>query len=162
MNINKKYNEKAIKQFRKNLMAMLGDIEDIDTKILNKSVNIGLEEVKENTPVGIYSNQVNFTTKDGKEVSFTTKDIKQGGHLRRLWKVTRINKSKNGVSKTIYNNVDYATYVNYGHRVVNKLGKTVGWVKGKFMLEKAIKRVDKEMSKLFREEVERINKKHDK
>ncbi|MBS6502161.1 MAG: HK97 gp10 family phage protein [Clostridium sp.] len=162
MNINKKYNEKAIKQFRKELMAMLGDIEDIDTKILNKSVNIGLKDVKDNTPVGIYSNQVNFTTKDGKEVSFTTKDIKQGGFLRRLWKVTRINKSKKGVSKTIYNNADYAAYVNYGHRVVNKLGETVGWVKGKFMLEKAIKRVDKEMVKSFKEEIRRINKKYDK
>ncbi|WP_291650029.1 HK97 gp10 family phage protein [Clostridium sp.] len=162
MNINKKYNEKAIKQFRKELMAMLGDIEDIDTKILNKSVNIGLKDVKYNTPVGIYSNQVNFTTKDGKEVSFTTKDIKQGGFLRRLWKATRINKSKKGVSKTIYNNADYAAHVNYGHRVVNKLGETVGWVKGKFMLEKAIKRVDEEMVKSFKEEIKRINKKYDK
>ena len=52
--------------------------------------------------------------------------------------------------------------MNYGHRVVNKSGETVGWVKGKFMLENAIKKVDKEIIKSFKAEVERINKKHDK
>ncbi|MDU4726392.1 HK97 gp10 family phage protein [Clostridium sp.] len=162
MSSNKKYNEKAIKQFRKELMAMLGDIEDIDIKVLNKSVNIGLEDVKKNSPVGSYTNHVDFITKEGKKVSFTTSEVKQGGWLRRSWRVTRANKSKKGVSKTIYNNVDYAAYVNYGHRVVNKLGETIGWVKGKFMLEKAIKRVDKEMVKSFKEEIKRINKKYDK
>ena len=162
MNINRRYNEAVIKQFRKELKSMLSDIKDIDVKVLNKSVNIGLKDVKENTPVGSYSNQVNFTTKDGKEVSFTTKNIKQGGFLRKSWKTSRISKSKKGVSKSIYNNVDYAEYVNYGHRVVNKSGETVGWVKGKFMLEKSIDRVDKEMLKAFKEEVERVNKKHGK
>ncbi len=162
MNSNKKYNEAAIKKFRKELMAMFDDIKDIDIKVLNKSVNVGLKDVKDNTPVGSYSNQVNFKTKDGKEVSFTIKNARQGGFLRGKWRVTRTSKSKKGVSKTIYNNVDYASYVNYGHRVVNNSGNTVGWVKGKFMLENAIKKVDEVMVKEFKNEVERINKKHDK
>lgn len=162
MGVNRRHNEEAIKKFRKELKSMFDDIKDIDAKVLNKSVNIGLKVVKENTPVGSYSNQVNFATKDGKEVSFTTKNIKQGGFLRRSWKTSRIRKSKKSVSKSIYNNVDYAEYVNYGHRVVNKSGETVGWVKGKFMLEKAIDRVDKELVKAFKEEVERVNKKHNK
>lgn len=158
MKSNRKYNEIAIKLFRKQLKSMLNDIKDIDVKVLNKSVNIGLKDVKENTPVGSYSNQVNFTTKDGKEVSFTTKNVKQGGFLRKSWKTSRIGKSKKGVSKSIYNNVDYAPYVNYGHRVVNKSGETIGWVKGKFMLEKAVDIVDKEIVKAFKEEVERVNR----
>ena len=96
MNINRKYNEAVVKQFRKELKAMFDDIEDIDIKVLNKSVNVGLRDVKENTPVGSYSNEVNFTTKDGSLVRFTTKNIKKGGFLRKSWKVTKTNKSKKG------------------------------------------------------------------
>ncbi|MCI6691525.1 MAG: HK97 gp10 family phage protein [Clostridium sp.] len=162
MNSNRKYNEAAVKQFRKELLSMLGDIEDIDKKVLNKSVNKGVAYAKENTPVGLYSNQVNFTTKDGKEVSFTIKNERQGGFLRGKWRVTRTSKSKKGVSKTIYNNVDYASHVNYGHRIVNKFKETIGWVKGQFILEKTIGFIERQLVKDFKEEVERINKKHDK
>ena len=52
--------------------------------------------------------------------------------------------------------------MNYGHRVVNKKGETVGWVKGQFILEKAVNKVDKALVRYFKEEVERVNRKHDK
>jgi len=52
--------------------------------------------------------------------------------------------------------------VNYGHRVVNRKGETVGFVKGKFILEKAVGKVDKQLVKEFKKEVERVNRKHDK
>lgn len=137
MNSNKKYNEAAIKKFRKELMAMFDDIKDIDIKVLNKSVNIGLDDVKRNTPV-------------------------LSGDLRIGWRASRIYKSNKGISKTLYNIMDYAEYVNYGHRIVNKAKETLGWVKGKFILEKAVGFIDKQMVKEFKSEVERINKKHDK
>jgi len=52
--------------------------------------------------------------------------------------------------------------VNYGHRIVNKKGETVGFTKGRFILEKAVGKVEKEIVRLFEQEVERVNRKHDK
>ena len=123
---------------------MLGDIEDIDKKVLNKSVNKGVAYAKKNTPVGIYSN-------------------KQGGFMRRSWRSAPAVKSKSGnVTKSLVNTADYSSYVNYGHRIVNKFKETIGWVKGQFILEKTIGFIERQLVKDFKEEVERINKKHDK
>ena len=138
MNNNRKYNKAAVKQFRKELMAMFEDIEDIDKKVLNKSVNKGVAIAKKNTNV-------------------------VSGVMRRSWRSAPAVKSKSGeVTKSLVNSADYSEYVNYGHRIVNKLGETVGWVKGQFILEKAIGFIEKELVKDFKEEVERINKEHDK
>ncbi len=52
--------------------------------------------------------------------------------------------------------------MNYGHRIVNRSGKTVGWVPGQFMLEKAVNKVDKALESEFKKEVERVSRKHDK
>ena len=123
---------------------MLGDIEDIDKKVLNKSVNKGVAYAKKNTPVGVYSN-------------------KQGGFMRRSWRSAPAVKSKAGnVTKSLVNTADYSSYVNYGHRIVNKFKETIGWVKGQFILEKTIGFIERQLVKDFKEEVERINKKHDK
>ena len=138
MNSNKKYNEAAIKKFRKERMALFEDIEDLDIRILNKSVNKGINVAKKNTPV-------------------------LSGFMRRAWSSDPAKKSKGeGVIKSLVNKADYSEYVNYGHRIVNKLCKTMGWVKGKFILEKAIGFIEKDLVKEFKNEVERINKKHDK
>ena len=163
MNNNQRYNQAAIKQFRKELKAMLGDITDIDIKCLNKAVNIGLADVKKNTPIGSYSKEVNFTTKEGEAVSFTTRTVKVGGFMRKSWRSAPAVKSKTGgVTKSIVNNAFYSSYVNYGHRIVNKSKETVGWVKGQFMLEKAEAKAYKALLKEFELEVERVNREHDK
>lgn len=144
MNNNQRYNQIAIKQFRKELEAMFEDIRDIDIKVLNKAVNIGVKDVKANTPVGQYS---------GGRV---------GGYMRKNWKSSPTVKGRDGVTKTIFNIMDYSSYVNYGHRVVDGSGATVGFIKGHFMLEKAISKVDKVLLKEFEKEVEKVRKKHDK
>lgn len=159
---NREKNEKAIAEYRKKLKAMQVDISKLDTKVLNKAVNRGLASAKRNTPVGQYSNEVNFTTKDGKEVSFTTKGAKTGGFMRRSWKVSRIFKTANGIAKALFNTADYAESVNYGHRIVDKLGNTTGWVKGQFMLKKADDTTIRNVRKEYESEIERINKKYDK
>lgn len=138
MNSNRKYNEAAVKQFRKELLSMFDDIEDIDKKVLNKSVNKGVAVAKKNTNV-------------------------VSGFMRRSWRSAPAVKSKSGeVTKSLVNSADYSEFVNYGHRIVNKFGETVGWVKGQFILEKAVGFIERELVKNFKEEVERINKKHDK
>lgn len=71
-------------------------------------------------------------------------------------------KSKtNEIKKIIVNTADYASYVNDGHRVVNHKGETIGFIKGKFMLERALSQADKELVKAFEEEVKKVNQKYD-
>lgn len=142
MNSNQRANQKAIEKYRKELEAMVGEIRTIDEKILNRAMNEGLKQVKRLTPVGVYKNRT-------------------GGTLRRNWSRTRVFKTQTYVTATLYNNTEYALYVNYGHRVVNKNGETIGWVNGKFMLEKSIYRIEKTLEREFRKEIERINKQYD-
>lgn len=137
MSDNYRRNKIEVAKYREKLKFMLSDISDIDVKVLNKAVNEGAKEAKEHT---------NVVT----------------GFMRRSWHSTRTVKSAKGVTKTLYNSAEYAPYVNYGHRITNRSGETIGWVKGQFMLEKSVHKVDKAMLKEFKKEVEKVRKKHDK
>lgn len=129
-------NKAAIDAFRKQLKAELKDISEIDKKILTEATADGLNDIKANTPVDT-------------------------GFLRRSWRKSPTVKSAKGVGTSITNNADYATYVNYGHRIVNKKGETVGFVKGLYMLENAKDRIEKNIRRLFEEEVRKIKSKYD-
>lgn len=73
-----------------------------------------LAKVKKRTPVGVYPENTG----------------KKGGTLRRGWTIGEI-ENINGVYKIeIINPVEYASYVEFGHRTANHKG----WVEGKFML----------------------------
>ena len=137
MSSNYRRNKAFIDKYRKELKAMLEDISEIDNKVLNKAVNSGAADAKRNTPVVT-------------------------GFMRRSWHVMPTKKTAQGVEKELINSADYSSFVNYGHRVVNRKGETVGWVKGQFILEKAVNKVDKALVRYFKEEVERVNRKHDK
>ncbi len=142
---NYRRNKAAIEQYRKELMAMFEDIRDIDIKVLNKAVNEGVKVAKENTPVGQYPGG------------------KLGGFMRKSWRSAPAVKAiTGGATKTMVNSADYSSHVNYGHRIVDKDKNTVGFVKGQFMLQKAISHAEKTMVKEFKKEVERVNRKHDK
>ena len=143
---NYRTNKAAIDKFRRELKAMLGDISEIDSRILTQAVNEGLADAKRNTPVGQYP----------------PSSGRVGGFMRKSWSTTPTQKTSTGVQKEMVNTAHYAIFVNYGHRVVNRKGETVGWVPGKFILEKAIKKVEKTLVRLFEREVERVNKKYDK
>lgn len=139
-NINFNANKKAIDQFRKELMAMVDDIREIDIRVLNRAVNASLRYAKDKSPV--------IT-----------------GFYRKNWRSAPAVKSKGGgVTKTLVNSADYASYVNYGHRTVDKDGNTTGYVKstvGDHLLERAVVYAGKQMEKEFRREVEAVQKRHD-
>lgn len=137
MSSNYRRNKAFIDKYRKELKAMLDDISEIDKRVLNKAVSVGLADAKRNTPVVT-------------------------GFMRKSWATSPTKKTGNGAEKELYNTAFYAPYVNYGHRIVNRSGKTVGWVPGKFILEKAVSKVEKRLVEEFRKEVERVNRKHDK
>jgi hypothetical protein len=129
-------NKAAIDAFRKQLKAEIDDISELDARILTMATADGLNDIKSNTPVDT-------------------------GFLRKSWRKSPTVKSSKGVSTSITNNADYALYVNYGHRIVNKKGETVGFVKGLYMLEKAKSRIEKNIRRLFEEEVRKIKSKYD-
>jgi len=137
MSSNYRRNKALIDKYRKELKAMMNDISEIDQRVLNKAVNIGLADAKRNTPVVT-------------------------GFMRRSWAATPTKKTASGAEKSLINTADYSSYVNYGHRIVSRSGETVGWVPGKFILEKAVSKVEKQLVEEFRKEVERVNREHDK
>lgn len=150
---------KAVEKYRKELKAMIEDISEVDAKILTKAVNVGKSVAIKETPVGNYPSEVFFVTKEGKEVRFKVQ-TKQGGIMRKSWRVSPTRKIKKVVEKTLFNIADYSSFVNDGHRVVNRDRVTVGFVQGEYMLEKAIKKTETVMRVEFKNEIERINKAH--
>lgn len=102
-----------------------------------------LRKVIKRTPVGDYSNS--YDLEDDGEQYFLTMSDKQGGTLRRGW-TTQLNninvhKFANDYVVELINPVEYASYVEYGHRqepgrYVPAIGKRLkkGWVPGQFML----------------------------
>lgn len=140
-NINYNANKKAIDAFRKELMAMVGDIREIDIRVLNRSVNAGMKYAKQQSPV--------IT-----------------GFFRKNWRSAPAVRAKDGgVTKNLVNSAEYASYVNYGHRTVDQAGNTTGYVKSKMgdhLLERSVLYVEKQMEEEFKKEVEAVQKRHDK
>ena len=164
---NYRNNKAVIDKFRKELMAELGEIKDIDKKIITRAVNDGLTRIRKNTPVGLHPNPVTFTVKNGKEagtvVSFKVSSPGTGGILRGSWRKTPTVKAHDGTQAELINTADYASFWNDGHRIVTKIGgPTKGFVKGTHELEKTVSYVNKRMVSLFKTEIERIDKKYDK
>ncbi len=163
---NYRRNKAAIDQFRKELMATVEDIQQIDKKVLNKAVNAGAAYAKRRTPVGDHPNPVTFIVNNGpgvrKVVSFKVKNPGVGGFLRKSWHKLPTKKTKAGVETELVNTAEYSTYWNYGHRIVTKKGgPTKGFVKGTFVLEKTRGYIEKQLVKEFEKEVKAVQSKHD-
>ena len=163
---NYRRNKAAIDQFRKELMAMVEDIQQIDKKVLNKAVNAGAAYAKRRTPVGDHPNPVTFIVNNGpgvrQVVSFKVKNPGVGGFLRKSWHKLPTKKTKAGVETELVNTAEYSTYWNYGHRIVTKKGgPTKGFVKGTFVLEKTRGYIEKQLVKEFEKEVKAVQSKHD-
>ena len=81
------------------------------------------------------------------------------GHLRNSWQISDVRKSGGYLIVEIFNPVEYASYVEYGHaqepgRYVPAIGKRLkaSWVPGKFMSTVAIKRVEAQLPRRYETE----------
>lgn len=169
---NYRRNKAAIDQFRRELMAMVDDIQEIDKRVLNQAVNEGVAYAKRRTPVGDHPNPVTFAVKRGpdagKIVSFQVGKSAEasacamvGGWLRWNWSKLPTKHTGSGLETEMVNNAEYASYWNYGHRIVTKKdGPTKGFVKGTHVLEKTQNYVSKRMIALFKKEVEAVQNRH--
>jgi hypothetical protein len=63
------------------------------------------------------------------------------GKLRRSWSASGVKTAGNAVTVDIFNNVEYAPFIEFGHRVVRG-GRTVGYVAGQFMLKNTIESLE--------------------
>ena len=85
--------------------------------------------MKRRTPVGIYDGS-EYTCVNGETHKGNRVVGKVGGTLRRGWDVGTITKQGTMYMVDVINPVEYASYVEFGHRTRNH----TGWVKGHFML----------------------------
>ncbi|MEX0380464.1 HK97 gp10 family phage protein [Leuconostoc sp. MS02] len=92
---------------------------------LSKTAGMAVNKVKKKTPVAKVS----------------------GGTLRRNWQASSTKYFGNTFMVDIYNDTEYAPFVENGHRIVRG-GKTVGYQPGVFMLRDAIQEVDRNWDKL--------------
>lgn len=100
---------------------IIASIKEIASRVLTKVIK--------RTPVGVYSN-------------------KTGGTLRRGWstsKALNVSKKGNNYVIDIINPVEYASYVEYGHRTRNH----TGWVEGRFMLTISTREVENMTPKIL-------------
>ena len=87
------------------------------------------------TPVGEYGTEYQQTLKSGKRKGETVTRYrnpsgKKGGTLRERWTIGEAVRTADGYSIEIVNPMEYASYVEFGHRTRNHRG----WVPGRFML----------------------------
>jgi hypothetical protein len=135
-----------------------------------------LEKVAKRTPVGDYSGDryeetvsrgknkgkiktkyrdyktVNFKTEDGgtKAVKFKLTG-KKGGTLRRGWTVGNVQRTSDSYSVDIINPVEYAPYVEYGHRT-----RGGGFVPGQLMLTKSESEVEADTPRVLENKIKRF------
>lgn len=130
-------------------------IERFIREFLTEMAMRSLRKIKRRTPVGVYSNEVSFTTSSGKLVQFKTSRRRVGGHLRRTWRVGNIERRGNAYVIEIFNNTHYAVFVEYGHRTGRDLTK---WVEGRFMMTISMQEIERELPRyLERRQSDLIN-----
>lgn len=133
-------NSRNFAHFRQQLEMLLVDTDKSAKRVVSRMADVGLKETKRNTPVGQY------------------KDGRQGGTLQKGWKKTPTHKTGNAFLSGYDNNTNYGLFVNNGHRIVDKDGKTIGYVKGKRMLEQGMNEARRQTETLFRQEIARVKR----
>lgn len=74
------------------------------------------------------------------------------GNLRRNWAVGNVVKNGTTYEVEVFNNTEYAPYVEFGHRTANHSG----WVQGKFMLTISEKELQQNADKIVQQKLERL------
>ena len=76
---------------------------------------------------------------------------KDTGALRNAWQLGNISGNGKEISVEILNPMEYATEIEYGHRIVRN-GVEVGWYEGNFMLKISMDEVDRQMPARYKKQ----------
>lgn len=160
-------------EFRRILSSLSSKEGDaIRTQVANGAANACLRVATENTPVGDYSGSLfvdtqnskiryaSFLKSDGARVTFRVKKVKQGGTLRRNWRLRAAKPRRGTVQAEVFNNTPYGGFVNDGHRTVNNKGETTGWVEGQFFLDKGVEAATAALPGLFEQALQEVKDKY--
>ena len=109
-----------------------------------------LRMVVKRTPVGDYSGD-SYTCASGEQHNGYKVPGKVGGTLRRGWTAGEIRKEGSVYIIDIVNPVEYAPYVEYGHRTANHKG----WVKGHFMMTISEQELEKIAPKVLENKIQK-------
>ena len=74
------------------------------------------------------------------------------GALKSAWQLGSISGRGKEISIEILNPMEYATDIEYGHRIVRG-GVEVGWYEGRFMLKTSIDEIDRQMPARYRKKL---------
>lgn len=108
-------------------MASWGSCDLRKLRDLHKRMGTAIQEINA-FHTGLLDTMMNGLLNDVKDATpFKTR------HLKRNWFITPTQKTESGVQAEIYNNVEYASWVENGHRIVRD-GQTRGFVEGRYML----------------------------
>lgn len=140
-------------------MSKQKEVDALCSAIANEIASRLLRKVIKRTPVG-KSQYVDLlvwkkTSKGTKVVKnkdgtpkIKPKKVYTGGTLKGAWDVSGISKKLNLIEVEVYNNIFYASYVEYGHRqtsgrYVPAIGKKLksSWVDGKFMMTVSVQEI---------------------
>ncbi|MEA5008233.1 HK97 gp10 family phage protein [Clostridium tyrobutyricum] len=124
--------------------------EELEREIYNLANRIWVK-VKKRTPVGVYKNG------------------HSGGDLRKNWQIGNLVREGNGYYIEVFNILDYASHVEYGHRT--RLGKTdhphtykkrgtIDFVPGKYMLKISVEELNKELPGYLSSWLDNVIKEH--
>lgn len=77
------------------------------------------------------------------------------GALRSAWQLGDIHGEGKNISVEILNGMEYATDVEYGHRVVRN-GVEIGWAEGRYMLKISIDEIKRQMPARYQSEFKKF------
>lgn len=147
-----KKNFSRLKELKVNLEALNEHKDLFMQQMANELATIFLAEVRKRTPVGKGTFEVVGKIKRGKNKGKPKlKKISQGGLLRESWYITKAIKHRDYYIASIFNPMEYAAYVENGHRqkvgrYVPILGKRLkaNFVEGHHMMKLSAELVEQE------------------
>lgn len=154
-----KFNMDGLEKFRDELNKLQDPDEFVESCAKELAARL-LRMVVKRTPVGDYDT---YKTNENGERVVVKKSSKKGGTLRRGWTGEKRSSAKGyAESLTVHhfgdtyvieivNPVEYASYVEYGHRTPNHKG----WVKGRFMMTISEQELEKIAPKVLENKIKK-------
>lgn len=131
-------------------MEHLAETMNIEVEFLAKQIaQMLLEKVTKATPVGRYDGAAYVCESKLHHKGLRKKNGNNGSTLRRAW-TPRVYRSGNLVNIEIKNPVEYASYVEYGHRTVNG-----GWAMGHFMMTLSVYEVQRDGPAILEKKIQK-------
>lgn len=136
--------------------------EQVDQFIVSCSKRLAAEllaEVVKRTPVGDYSGEEYDCKQKISTGNFHHKGhkaAKTGGTLRRSWSIGKIRRTGKTYEIDVINPIEYATYIEYGHRVKKKDGW--GWAEEHRMLSVSVEVIEEAKQEILEKKLQKFLK----